>query len=389
MFERASTSLLCLLLTATASFAEGADWPTASPEEAGFAPDLAERIDAVLQDESSAKVHSIIVIHDGKLVYEKYLSGDDEKLGWTVKGRTFDPSMKHDVRSITKSVVSLLYGIALAEGSVPPLDASLVDSFPEYPEASADPAKRKMTVGDALTMSLGLEWNEDAPGDENTETQMEDAPDLVRFVLERPVAAEPGTVWVYNGGATSLLARIVSRGTGMPIEDFARAKLFGPLGIEDVEWVTDYYGVPWANSGLRLRPRDLAKVGQLVLDGGRWQGVQVVPEDWIAASTRPSMQAGDWGAATATSGGSARPRADRGRGGRRTRRPGAPDPAFRGSRVRRDRRRLSQPRRLGSALARARGSRPSFAEVTSATLRASRRRRRARSSYRPFGMRRS
>ena len=81
----------------------------------------------------------------------------------------------------------------------------------------------------------------------------------------------------------------------MPIEDFARAKLFGPLGIEDVEWVTDYYGVPWANSGLRLRPRDLAKVGQLVLDGGRWQGVQVVPEDWIAASTRPSMQAGDWG----------------------------------------------------------------------------------------------
>ncbi len=295
MFERASTSLLCLLLTATASFAEGADWTTASPEEAGFAPDLAERIDAVLQDESSAKVHSIIVIHDGKLVYEKYLSGDDEKLGWTVKGRTFDPSMKHDVRSITKSVVSLLYGIALAEGSVPPLDASLVDSFPEYPGASADPAKRKMTVGDALTMSLGLEWNEDAPGDENTETQMEDAPDLVRFVLERPVAAEPGTVWVYNGGATSLLARIVSRGTGMPIEDFARAKLFGPLGIEDVEWVTDYYGVPWANSGLRLRPRDLAKVGQLVLDGGRWQGVQVVPEDWIAASTRPSMQAGDWG----------------------------------------------------------------------------------------------
>ena len=171
----------------------------------------------MLQDESSAKVHSIVVIHDGKLVYEKYLSGDDEKLGWTVKGRTFDASMKHDVRSITKSVVSLLYGIALAEGSVPPLDASLVDSFPEYPEASADPAKRKMTVGDALTMSLGLEWNEDAPGDENTETQMEDAPDLVRFVLERPVAAEPGTVWVYNGGATSLLARIIARGTGMSI----------------------------------------------------------------------------------------------------------------------------------------------------------------------------
>jgi CubicO group peptidase (beta-lactamase class C family) len=295
VFERALPPLLCLLLTAAPSFAESADWPAAAPEEAGFAPDLADRIDAVLRDESSAKVHSIVVIHDGRLVYERYLSGDDEKLGWTVKGRTFDASMKHDVRSITKSVVSLLYGIALAEGSVPPLDAALVDSFPEYPEAAADPAKRKMTVGDALSMSLGLEWNEDAPGDENSETQMEDAPDLVRFVLERPVAAEPGAVWVYNGGATSLLARIVARGTGMPIEDFARARLFGPLGIEDVEWVSDYYGVPWANSGLRLRPRDLAKIGQLVLDGGRWDGAQVVPEDWIAASTRPSMQAGDTG----------------------------------------------------------------------------------------------
>ena len=113
--------------------------------------------------------------------------------------------------------------------------------------------------------------------------------------LDAPIVAEPGTTWAYNGAATSLLARVIARGTGMSVTDFGKERLFGPLGITDVEWVTDYYGVEWANSGLRLRSRDLARVGQMVLDGGRWNGTQVVPADWITASIRPSIAAGDMG----------------------------------------------------------------------------------------------
>jgi CubicO group peptidase (beta-lactamase class C family) len=295
VYRTLATAFLASFFALPAAFADENAWPTASPEEAGFSADLGSKIDAALQDESFGAVHSIIVVRDGKLVYERYLAGDDQKLGWRIINVTFNPDMKHDVRSITKSVVGLLYGIALGEGSVPALDAPLVDSFPEYADLAADPERRKITIGDALIMSLGVEWDEDAEGDANSEGQMERVADIARFALERPIVAEPGTTWVYNGGATSLLARVVARGTGMTVTDFARDRLFGPLGITDFEWVTDYHGVEWANAGLRLRPRDLAKIGQLVLDGGRWTGAQVVPEEWIAASTRPSIEAGDQG----------------------------------------------------------------------------------------------
>jgi CubicO group peptidase (beta-lactamase class C family) len=150
----------------------------------------------------------------------------------------------------------------------------------------------RILVKHALTMTMGTAWNENLPysDPQNDERQMEDAVDRYRFVLARPLIAAPGERWNYNGGATAVIAKLVARGTGRPLLDFATERLFTPLGITDVEWVTDRKGEPIAASGLRLRPRDLAKIGQLVLQRGRWGDQEVIPGSWLQDATTAKAQ---------------------------------------------------------------------------------------------------
>jgi CubicO group peptidase (beta-lactamase class C family) len=240
-------------------------------------------------------LHAVVVARHGKLVLERYYEGADERWGQPLGTIAFGPAVKHDVRSISKSVVGLLYGIALAEGRVPTLDQPLVDQFPAYQDLASDPARRRMTIAHALTMTLGTEWDETLPYSDrrNSEIAMEFAADRYRFVLERPLVATPGSRWVYNGGATAVLAHLIARGTGERLHDFARARLFGPLGIFDTEWVLGLNGEPSAASGLRMRPRDLARIGQLVLERGRWGERQVVPAAWLEESFATRVAAED------------------------------------------------------------------------------------------------
>jgi CubicO group peptidase (beta-lactamase class C family) len=207
------------------------------------------------------------------------------------------PETRHDLRSVTKSVTSLLYGIALGDGLVPAPDEPLLRSFPQYPDLAADPQRAELLVGHALTMSLGLEWREDLPytSPANAEIAMELAPDRYRYILERPILEPPGGRWGYCGGATALLGRLLADGTGQPLPQYARAVLFAPLGIDDFEWMAGADDVPSAASGLRLRPRDLARIGELVLAEGAWDGRQVVPADWIGTMLEPRLST-DWGA---------------------------------------------------------------------------------------------
>lgn len=283
---------MALSLGGPAAAADGA-WPRATPAEAGFAPDVAERLDARFDKGDFKNLHSVVVARGGKLVFERYYKGPDERWGDSLGEVTFTPELKHDLRSVSKSIVSLLYGIALSEGEAPALDRSLVELFPEYEDLAAEERRRRMTVADALTMRMGTEWNEDLPYTDprNSEIAMEMAPDRYRFVLDRPMVAEPGTVWAYNGGATAILARLIALGSGKPLFDYAQEKLLRPLGIKDAEWVAGFDGEAAAASGLRLRPRDLARIGQLVLNDGRWDGKQVVPADWLKASFTPRARA--------------------------------------------------------------------------------------------------
>jgi len=269
-----------------------ADWQSIDAAEAGFAPDLADRLADAWSAGRPPGLHGVVVIRHGRLVLERYGAGEDfswnESLGWA----TFGPDTLHDLRSVTKSVVGLLYGIALAAGRVPGPDEPLYRHFPEYPDLAADSRRAEITVEHALTMTLGLEWDESAPytSTANSEIAMETAPDRFRFILERPIVEAPGTRWRYSGGASALLGRLIARGTGQPLQEFARNALFEPLGIRRLGWLAGRDGVAAAASGLRLAPRDLARIGQTVLDRGRWSGREVVPAAWLDEALRPHVQ---------------------------------------------------------------------------------------------------
>lgn len=242
-------------------------------------------------------LHAVVAVRGGQRLLECYGAGADFAWGDSLGVVEFGPEVPHDVRSVTKSVTALLYGIALGEGLVPPPAEPLLRWFPQYPDLAADPRRARLTVGHALTMSLGLEWREDLPYDSpaNTEIAMELAPDRYRYILERPILEPPGTRWAYCGGATALLGRLIADGTGRSLPQYAQAVLFAPLGIGSVEWLTGADGVASAASGLRLTPLDLARIGELVLGEGAWDGRRIVPADWIRAMLRPRLPT-SWGA---------------------------------------------------------------------------------------------
>ena len=301
MRSHLSRSLLAIVGTALVSLSQepaqagpAEAWQTIPLAEAGFADDLGARLDAAVADGKLAGLHAVLVVRRGKLALERYYDGEDERWGDPLGRVVFGPEVKHDLRSVSKSVVGLLYGIALDKGQVPALDQPLVDHFPAYPDLAADPDRRRITAAHALTMTMGLDWSEDLPYSDprNSESAMELAPDRYRYVLGRPIVSAPGERWVYSGGATALLARLIVQGSGQPLLDYARETLFAPLGITDAEWVAGRDGEAAAASGLRLRPRDLAKLGQVVLDRGRWGERQVVPADWLAESFEARAEVG-------------------------------------------------------------------------------------------------
>lgn len=260
-----------------------------------FSPDLPRKLAAGIESGLLRHLHAVLVGHKGELALEAYYNGRDENWGKPLGEVTFDAQTLHDLRSVTKSVVSLLYGIALDRSLVPPPEAPLLAQFPDYPDLQADTTKAGITIEHALTMSMGLQWDENRRYTDplNSEIAMENAPDRYRFILEQPVVAEPGTRWIYSGGSVALIGALIARGTGQSLPGFARETLFGPLGIEQFEWNSGPDGVASAASGLRLRPRDLLRIGNMVLKGGEHEGRRIVSRGWIEASLKPAIETGD------------------------------------------------------------------------------------------------
>jgi CubicO group peptidase (beta-lactamase class C family) len=231
---------------------------------------------------------ALIVSRGGKTIFEHYGEGPAEAWGAPLGVVKFGPTVIHDLRSVSKSVVSCVYGIALGQGKVPAPETKLSVAFPQYADLLQQPGRAELTVGHLLSMSVDMDWDElTIPyGDpRNSENAMEAAPDRYRYVLERPLLGPPGVKWTYNGGCTTLLARLIADGTGERLHAYVRRVLFEPLGFGANEWVLSRDGNEIAASGLRLLPRDMLKVGQLVLTGGAWDGKQVVPADWIKRAT--------------------------------------------------------------------------------------------------------
>jgi CubicO group peptidase (beta-lactamase class C family) len=266
-------------------------WAIATPESVGIDStrlcDIAARLKA-----SDADVHAVVIIRHGKLVFEQYFRGYDEPWRAPNGQHDFDAATKHDMRSASKSVVSLLVGIAIDRKLIAGIDEPVVKFFPEY-AALKTPGWDAITLRHLLTMSSGIRWDENRPWTDpaNDEPHLGSEADPIRYVLAKPIAAAPDETWNYNGGGTDLLGNILERATGKPLNDFVREVLFEPLGITDARWENYQNGRVAAAAGLRLRPRDAAKIGQLVLDHGAWNGRQIVPAAWIAQSVAPRFQA--------------------------------------------------------------------------------------------------
>lgn len=241
---------------------------------------------------ASANVHAVLVARAGKLVFERYLTGSDEINDRPIANATFDADTLHGMKSVSKSVASLALGIALDRGLIAGVDEPIFSFFPELSDLrSAE--KDRIRLSHVLTMSMGLKWVEATPStgnDNNDESRMHMSADPCRYVLGLPVVAPAGQDFFYNTGALTLVSAIIRKAVGRPLDEFAREALFEPLGITHFEW-TRVKGDTDAGGGLRLRPRDMVKIGQLVLAGGRWNDRQIVSKAWIDASTRPRLEA--------------------------------------------------------------------------------------------------
>ena len=235
-------------------------------------------------ERENANVHSVLIIRNGYIVAEAYF-------------HPYRLSTRHNIYSCTKSFTSALVGIAIDEGYIDGLDHRVLDFFPEYTIANDDPRKQAMTLEHLLTMTSGLDWPESSvsySSSSNILMQMLWRRDWVQFVLDRPMVAEPGTTFNYNTGVSHLLSAIIGEATGTSTLSFARTHLFEPLGISSVSWRSDPDGITFGGGGIWMTPRDMAKFGYLYLEGGVWDGQQVVPADWVEASVSAPHYGYQW-----------------------------------------------------------------------------------------------
>lgn len=262
-------------------------WKTTSADSLGVDAGRLAALATSIRAWPELGVHAILIERSGRLIYEEYFTGFDERWGQSMGRRTMTRDSLHDLRSVTKSVVSALAGIALGSGAIRSLDQPVVEWFPEYPELNTA-ERRRVTLAHVLGMTSGLQWNEEIPYTDprNDEIRMTRDAQPLRYALAPAFAFDPGAEFTYNGGLTQVMAAVITRATKTPLADYARAKLFDPLGITALEWVGDLAGMPSAASGLRMRPRDVAKFGSLYLHGGRWNDTQVLPAEWVERSTR-------------------------------------------------------------------------------------------------------
>jgi CubicO group peptidase (beta-lactamase class C family) len=276
-------------------------WPESTPKAEGLDSAPLEAFDRDLASGKYGYVDSMLVIRHGKVVYEKtYDRSADYLRLFAGKGAPgiynyYDPGWHpfykgtklHTMQSVSKSVTSALVGIAIGEGKLPGVDAKAMPYHADFRIAS-DPRRDRMTLADILTMRTGIRWDEESTeytDPRNNCAVMEGKEDWVRYVLEQPMADDPGKVFVYNSGATELLSYLIRKATGQQADDYAKEHLFAPLGIEYF-WKRTPMGLADTEGGLYLTPRDLAKIGLLYLHDGVWDGRRLLPEGWAAASTK-------------------------------------------------------------------------------------------------------
>ncbi|MFC1660352.1 serine hydrolase domain-containing protein [Gemmatimonadota bacterium] len=274
----------------------GDGWLTASLSEVGIeAGPLAEAVEIIRRGDYP-RVHGVLIARHGRLVLEEYFSGRVyvnavQRFGPTVQ---FHRDQIHNLASVTKSVTSTLAGLAIQHGFIESVDTPVHTYFPEY-ESLFDDEKKRITLRHLLTMTSGWAWNENTEWVASNDMYgFNTATDPLAYLVGKDLSHQPGSHWVYNGGAVTLLGKIIEKASGVDLEEFSARYLFGPLGITDFQWPYIRPDLIAAHGDLKLRPRDMAKLGQTFLDEGLWEGERILAADWALESVRDAMD-GDYG----------------------------------------------------------------------------------------------
>ena len=265
--------------TAPASLDDG--WPVSTLAAEGLDARLVDAMLGAIRDGRYEKLDGVLLARNGKLVLEAYFNG-------------FDREAKHDTRSAFKSITSALAGIARDKGLIPTLDDPVSDYFPDYWPGieSGRAAKGRISLAHLLTMTPGFDAEENWGVGPDREEAMWHSADWVQYTLALPMAREAGARFSYNSSTTFLIGEIVARAAGDSLPIFAETHLFGPLGITDYCWTLTDKGRAVAQGSFYMRPRDMAKLGQLFLDRGLWRGRRLLSERWVEVSTRRHVDAG-------------------------------------------------------------------------------------------------
>lgn len=257
-------------------------WEVASLQEVGIDEAPIVEISRLIRDiDSYDNVLSMLIVKNGKLVHEVY-------------SPYCQRNTLHWMASITKTVTSTLIGIAIDKGFIESTDSKLYELLPQFSQHFKDTGKRKITLKHIMTMTSGLEWNEQVSYNDprNSEWQMVESEDWMYYVASQPIREEPGTRFYYNTGGIHLLSAVIKSTSGMSAHMFAEKYLLHPMGIYGYQWNKDPLGYPCTggtDGGIGLRTRDIAKFGWLFLKDGRWKGKRIISEEWVKQAPHTHM----------------------------------------------------------------------------------------------------
>ena len=259
----------------------GREWRTSSPESQGLdSAILADAFDYIR--EHRTRIHSLTIVRNGYVVLDTTFF-------------PFQPELPHDVASVTKSITTTLIGVAIADAKLSGVNQPVLALYPDRSVRNRDDRKQRLSIEHLLTMSSGLDCR--YVGGEPTLREMRATSDWIQFFLDRPMVAEPGSRGEYCSSGMHLLSGILSTVTGMSAFDYGTRRLFRPLGIRPAGWPSDPNGVTHGWGDLRLKPLDMARIGYLWLNGGRWQNHQIISSSWMASAIQrhAHVLSGDYG----------------------------------------------------------------------------------------------
>lgn len=251
----------------------GDGWTISSPQSEGMdVREVRRAYTRVFSEDEFPLAHGLLIVRNGKLVAEAYCRNERDR------------DLLHHLQSATKSITSILLGIAIDQGLIESVHTPVYEIIPEH--FDDDVGKRAITLYHVLTMQTGLHWSETGIKTAGTPALYHYTDNSLSYVLGNNLDFTPGTQHNYNDGDPQLISGVIQKVTGVTMEEFAVTHLFSPLGIADYQWEQHRDGVTFGAFGLWLKTRDMAKIGKLVEQGGTWEGQQIVSSAWLSESTQ-------------------------------------------------------------------------------------------------------